>query len=57
MMKLRYLWASLIFRNKPVVKKVKAEERLVEEVVAHCPRPCRTMCYLAAKEYSLSPPP
>ena len=35
MMKLRYLWASLTFRNRPVVKKIKTEERLVEEVVAH----------------------
>lgn len=53
MMKLRYLWASLTFRNKPVIKKVHAEERLVEEVVAHCPRPYRLMCYLAAKELNL----
>ncbi len=29
MMKLRYLWAFLTFRNKPVVKKIKTEERLV----------------------------
>lgn len=56
MMKLRYLWASLTFRNRPVVKKIKREERLVEEVVAHCPRRYRMMCYLAAKELNLSLP-
>jgi hypothetical protein len=38
LVKLRTLWAPLTFRNKPVVKKIKREERLVEEVVAHCPR-------------------
>jgi hypothetical protein len=39
-----------------VVKKIKREERLVEEVVAHCPRRYRMMCYLAAKELNLSLP-
>lgn len=55
-MKLRYLWASLTFRNRPVVKKIKREERLVEEVVAHCPRLCRMMYDLAAKDLNLSLP-
>ena len=56
-MKLCTLWAWLTFRNRPVVKKIKREERLVEEVVVHCPRRYRMMCYLAAKELNLSPPP
>ena len=56
-MKLRHLWASLTFRNRPVVKKIKREERLVEEVIAHCPRRYRMMCYLAARDLNLSPPP
>ncbi len=55
-MRLRYLWASLTFRNRPVVKKVKTEEGLVEDVIAHCPQPYRMMCYLAAKELNLSLP-
>jgi hypothetical protein len=56
LMRLRYLFASLTFRNKPVVKKIRASERLVEEVIAHCPRPYRLMCYLAAKELNLNLP-
>jgi hypothetical protein len=52
--RLRYLFASLTFRNKPVVKKIRDSEGLVEEVIAHCPKPYRLMCYLAAKELNLN---
>ncbi|MEM0484947.1 MAG: hypothetical protein QW434_09675 [Pyrobaculum sp.] len=52
--KLRYLWASLTFRERPVVKRVRYVEDLVEEVMRHCPRPYRMMCLAAAKELNLS---
>jgi hypothetical protein len=52
--RLRYLFASLTFRNKSVVKKIRDSEGLMEEVIAHCPKPYRLMCYLAAKELNLN---
>jgi hypothetical protein len=52
--RLRYLFASLTFRNKSVVKKIRNSEGLVEEVIAHCPKPYRLMRYLAAKELNLN---
>ncbi len=54
MTRLRYLFVSLTFRNKSVVKKIRDSEGLVEEVIAHCPKPYRLMCYLAAKELNLN---
>lgn len=52
--KLRYFWASIRYRNKPVVKKVREEQDPVEEAVRHCPRRYRYMCYIAAKELKIS---
>lgn len=52
--RLRYLWASLVFRNKPVINKAKIEHDYVEEAVKYCPRPYRYMCYVAAKELKIS---
>jgi hypothetical protein len=37
-----------------VVKKIHGSEGLVEEVIAHCPKPYRLMCHLAAKELNLN---
>jgi hypothetical protein len=54
--RLRYLLASLTFRSKPVVKKIRDSKGLVEEVITHCPKPYRLMCYLAAKELNLNLP-
>ncbi|WP_193383984.1 hypothetical protein [Pyrobaculum ferrireducens] len=54
--RLRYLWASLVFRNKPVIRRVKPVEELIDEVVRHCPRPYRMMCFTAARELNLSLP-
>ncbi|ABL88492.1 conserved hypothetical protein [Pyrobaculum islandicum DSM 4184] len=52
---LRYLWAYLTFRNRPVVKRVRAEEgEVVEEVLRLCPRPYRMLCYMAVKELNIS---
>lgn len=52
--RLRYLWASLVFRNKPVISRVKPVEELIDEVVRYCPRPYRMMCFTAARDLNLS---
>ncbi|MEM3996702.1 MAG: hypothetical protein QXP31_06550 [Pyrobaculum sp.] len=52
--RLRYLWASITYRNKPVIKKVREDYEPVEEAVRHCPRRYRYMCYVAAKELNIS---
>lgn len=52
--KLRYLWASLTYRGRPVVRRVRYTEDIVEEVVRHCPRPYRMMCFAAVRELNLS---
>lgn len=52
--KLRYWWAHVLFRNKPVIKKVRYGEDVVEEVLRLCPKPFRMMCYMGAKELNLN---
>ncbi|ACB39173.1 hypothetical protein [Pyrobaculum neutrophilum] len=53
--RLRYMWAHLTFRNKPVIKKARREEGdPLEEVLKLCPRPYRMLCYMAMKELKLS---
>lgn len=52
--KIRFLFARVTFRNRPVVKKTKIEEDVVEEVLRYCPREYRMMCYVGARDLNIN---